>query len=61
MGRLALKLNKGYHIPKCLAILEVYENIFNMSVMLVRAKKSKMASKMAAVTEICDQNKTCWY
>ena len=56
---LALKLNKGYHIPKCSATLEVSENIFINSVMLVRAEKSKMASKMAAVIELCDQNKTC--
>ena len=48
MGRLALKLKKGHHISKCSAILEVYNNY----VMLLRAEKSKMASKMAAVIEI---------
>ena len=56
---LALKLNKGSHIPNCSATLEVSENIFINSVMLVRAEKSKMASKMATVYVICDQNKTC--
>ena len=58
---LTLKSNKGYHISKCAAILEVYENIFNKSGMLVRAEKSKMASKMAAVIEIFDQNETYCY
>ena len=48
MGYLDQKYNKGCYIPKCLYVIEVFENAIRHMIILVLTWEFKMAANMAA-------------